>query len=84
MLLQWVSSSDTDFQSLEVLSALKNELEKQGKLVHPKIYIQPDCGDTESLKSYVKNLGGLLASSAGEFSLDPCTYSCVYEEVYFG
>lgn len=56
-------------QNLEVLCAVKNELEKQGKLAHPKVYVRSDCDDIESLKNGVRDLGGSLASSASEFGL---------------
>ncbi len=58
-------------QNLEVYMNVRRELEKNGFITSPKVFIDASCSqqDQTRLKDAVKRLGGLVANAAGELDV---------------
>eukprot|EP00803_Ostreobium_quekettii_P007065 evm.model.scf_1407.2 EVM.evm.TU.scf_1407.2 scf_1407:7799-21268(+) len=62
-------------QNLEILMAVRRELEKTGLLKHPKVHVHHSCGaQIQRLRGIVKQLGGSLAGSADAPSVTHVVY----------
>ncbi|GMH38909.1 hypothetical protein BSKO_06807 [Bryopsis sp. KO-2023] len=69
----WQNPSKHD-QNLELLTTLKKELEGEGKLAHPSVYIDSACDNADTLKNIVNQLGGRVATAPDDAGVTHIVY----------